>query len=164
VTATGGRGGAGGFDDGRLFVDAGVAQPASGGSVGSSGGATGVDAGPMTSTATCAIPSVGLTAVFTQTGKDVTVVVAATNCASGNHTLTIRSGFSCDSPSTQGGVWGGNRGMVGTLSCNASKQGILTYTLSGSDPAMAWTVGDHSTTTDVTLHPMMLDSSCGTFF
>jgi hypothetical protein len=110
ATATGGKGGSGGgggFDDGRLFADAGVAQAASGGSVGSSGGAPGVDAGPMTSTATCAIPSVGLTAVFTQVGRDVTVVVTANNCASGNHVLTIRSGFSCDSAGTQGGIWGG---------------------------------------------------------
>jgi hypothetical protein len=41
---------------------------------------------------------------------------------------------------------------------------MLTYTRSGSDPALAWTVGDHNTNTDVTLHPMMLDSNCGTFF
>ncbi|MEP6653215.1 MAG: hypothetical protein ABJA82_07635 [Myxococcales bacterium] len=165
VAATGGRGGVGGFDDGRLFTDAGVAPPATGGSVGSSGGATGVDAGPVNRTATCAIPSVGLTAVFTQTGADVTVVVTANNCASGSHVLTIRGGFSCDSASTQGGIWGNTRGTgLGTFTCNASKQGMLTYTRSGKDPALAWTVGDHNTNTDVTLHPMMLDSNCGTFF
>ncbi|MEO5770343.1 MAG: hypothetical protein ABIS92_18450 [Polyangia bacterium] len=165
VAATGGRGGAGGFDDGRLFADAGVAPPATGGSIASSGGATGVDAGPVNRTATCAIPSVGLTAVFTQTGADVTVVVTATNCASGSHVLTIRGGFSCDSASTQGGIWGNTRGTgLGTFTCNASKQGTLTYTRSGKDPALAWTVGDHNTNTDVTLHPMMLDSNCGTFF
>ncbi|MEO8215089.1 MAG: hypothetical protein ABI560_17955, partial [Myxococcales bacterium] len=150
---------------GRLFADAGVAPPATGGSVGSSGGATGVDAGPVNRTATCAIPSVGLTAVFTQTGADVTVVVTATNCASGSHVLTIRGGFSCDSASTQGGIWGNTRGTgLGTFTCDASKQGTLTYTRSGKDPALAWTVGDHNTNTDVTLHPMMLDSNCGTFF
>jgi hypothetical protein len=167
---SGGAGGAGNFDDGRLFTDAAVAM--------SSGGTTGADAAVSGSAdagsdappgsghvATCSIPLVGLTAVFTQTGTDVTVVVTATKCPQGAHVLQIHDGFSCDSAATQGGVWGGKRGDgIGSLTCNAAQQGTLTYTRPGTDPATNWTVGDHSTKTDVTLHPMLLDTNCGTFF
>lgn len=166
-----GTGGAGGsFDDGHLFTDAGL--------VTFSGGATGTDAAVSASTdaasdgppgsghmATCSIPAVGLTAVFTQTGIDVTVVITATKCPAGNHVVQIHDGFSCDSAATQGGVWGGKRGDgIGSISCSSAQQGTLTYTRTGTDPTLNWTVGDHSTKTDVTLHPMMLESNCGTFF
>jgi hypothetical protein len=143
-----------------------------------SGGATGTDAaisGSMDAgsdvppgsghMATCSIPTVGLTAVFTQTGIDVTVVITATKCPAGNHVIQIHDGFSCDSASTQGGVWGGKRGDgIGSIVCNSSQQGTLTHTRTGTDPNLNWTVGDHSTKTDVTLHPMMLETNCGTFF
>lgn len=168
-TPRGTGGGAGNYDDGHLFTDAGL--------VTFSGGATGTDAavsGSMDAasvppgsghTATCSIPAVGLTAVFTQTGIDVTVVITATKCPAGSHVIQIHDGFSCDSASTQGGVWGGKRGDgIGSITCNASQQGTLTHTRPGTDANTNWTVGDHSTKTDVTLHPMMLESNCGTFF
>jgi hypothetical protein len=179
-TGTGGRAGGaggavqGGSDDGHLFTDASVAM--------SSGGTTGaVDAsvpradagtdGPPGNghTATCSIPTVGLTAVFTQTGTDVKVVITATRCPAGNHVIQIHDGFSCDSAATQGGIWGGTRGTgigsaASTFTCNSAMQGTLTYTRPGSNAATSWTVGDHNTLTDVTLHPMMLDANCGTFF
>ena len=61
-------------------------------------------------------------------------------------------------------MWDGARGAgIPTLAC-ANSKGTLTYTRSGSDPTTNWTVGDHNTKTDVTLHPMSADSSCGTFF
>ena len=121
-------------------------------------------------TATCSIPTVGLTAVFTQTGTDVKVVITATRCPAGNHVIQIHDGFSCDSVATQGGIWGGTRGTgigsaASTFTCTSGMQGTLTYTRLGSNSATAWTVGDHNTQTDVTLHPMMLDATnCGTFF
>ncbi len=168
-TSRGSGGAGGGFDDGHLFTDAGL--------VTFSGGATGTDAvsGSMDAgsdvppgsghMATCSIPAVGLTAVFTQTGIDVTVVITATKCPAGNHVIQIHDGFSCDSASTQGGVWGGKRGDgLGSISCSSAQQGTLTYTRTGTDPTLNWTVGDHSTKTDVTLHPMMLETNCGTFF
>jgi hypothetical protein len=165
----------GGFDDGHLFADASAPLPppeidAAAPPRQDAGRSDARNDGPAGgATATCAIPAVGLTAVFTQNGADVTVVVTATRCPAGNHVLQIRDGFSCDSASTQGGIWGGRRGTgignaTSTITCSASMQASLTYTRSGADPALAWTVGDHSNTTDVTTHPMTLDSNCGTFF
>lgn len=169
--AAGGRG----IDDGNLFTDAGVPPASSGGAMGTDAAVgTAGDAqsdGPPGNghTATCSIPAVGLTAVFTQTGTDVTVVITATACPAGSHVIQIHAGFSCDSAATRGGVWGGKRGdgiggTASTITCNSSMRGTLTYTRPGTDPATNWTVGDHNTLTDVTLHPMMLDTSCGTFF
>jgi hypothetical protein len=40
----------------------------------------------------------------------------------------------------------------------------MTYTRSGSDPALNWTVGDHAAKTDVTYHPIFVDGNCVTFF
>ena len=178
VGNAGGTGGAlpGGSDDGRLFTDASV-PTSSGGMTGTADASVtqpadaGTDGPPGNGhTATCSIPTVGLTAVFTQTGTDVKVVITATKCPAGSHVIQIHAGFSCDSAATQGGIWGGARGTgignaASTITCNAAMQGALTYTRLGTNSATNWTVGDHNTLTDVTLHPMMLDATnCGTFF
>jgi hypothetical protein len=167
--ATGSNMGTGGFDTGSLFTDAAAAViPSTDAGTSSPETSTpGPDAsGPPGNgnTGTCHIGGLGIAAVFTQKGTDVTVVVTATNCAQGNHTLQIRGGFSCDNASTEGPVWDGKRGDgIPPLVCSGNK-GTLTYTRSGADPTTNWTVGDHSTKTDVTLHPMSADTSCGTFF
>ena len=107
----------------------------------------------------------GLRALFTQKGVDVTVVVTATRCPAGMHVLTIHEGYACDDP-TRGPVWGGGKrgGGIPPILCDANQQGLLTYTRSGSDPSTNWTVADQNQTTDVTLHPLMMESQCGTFF
>jgi hypothetical protein len=106
----------------------------------------------------------GFTAVFTQTGTDVTLAITG-NC-SGSHKIEIHEGYACDDP-TKGPVWGGARGTGlfsagSTFTCDATKK--ATYTRSGADPKTNWTVADHNPTTDVTLHPILVDNSCGTFF
>jgi len=164
-----GSGGAGGVDQGLLFTDAAVvslASPDAGATstpdatAGEAGGAIPGDG----NVGTCHIGGSNFVLVFTQKGKDVTMVVTATNCAAGTHTFQIHAGFSCDNAGTEGGVWDGARGAgIPTLTC-ANNKGTLTYTRAGTDPTTNWTVGDHNTKTDVTLHPMSADSSCGTFF
>ena len=165
--ATGGAPQNSGFDDGKLFPDAGpaMAPPM-------------VEAGPPPppvdggsgipgdgNTATAKVGSLGLAAVFTQKGTDVTVVVTATRCPAGAHTIQIHEGFACDDP-TNKPVWGGKRGDgIGTLNCTADQKGTLTHTRSAADPATKWTLGDQNLMTDVTLHPIFIDGrTCGTFF
>jgi hypothetical protein len=106
----------------------------------------------------------GFTAVFTQKGTDVTLVLSG-NC-SGSHKIEIHEGYACDDP-TKGPVWGGPRGTGlfsagSTFTCDGTNK--PTYTRSGADPKTNWTVADHNATTDVTLHPILVDNSCGTFF
>jgi hypothetical protein len=164
--------GAGGtVDQGRLFTDAAPVSTASAdaGSPTTSETSSASDSGGATipgdgNTSTCHVGGMSYLLVFTQKGADVTMVVTASNCPTGNHTILIHGGFSCDNASTEGAVWDGKRGDgIPQLAC-ANNKGTLTYTRLGADPSTSWTVGDHSTKTDVTLHPMSVDSSCGTFF
>jgi hypothetical protein len=163
--------GAGGtVDQGRLFTDAAVVSSAADDAgaastpEASAAGDSGKTAPGDGNTSTCHVGGMSFVLVFTQKGTDVTMVVTATNCPAGNHTIQIHGGFSCDNAGTEGGVWDGMRGAgIPALAC-ANNKGTLTYTRSGSDPTTSWTVGDHNTKTDVTLHPMSVDSSCGTFF
>jgi hypothetical protein len=162
--------GAGGtVDQGRLFTDAAAITTSSADAGGPSTLDAPADAGGNTipgdgNTSTCHVGGMSYVLVFSQRGADVTMVVTANNCAAGSHAIQIRGGFSCDNAGTEGGVWDGQRGAgIPSLSCSNNK-GTLTYTRSGADPATRWTVGDHDTKTDVTLHPMSVDSSCGTFF
>jgi hypothetical protein len=162
-------------DDGSLFKDAGsvtsiladaggpeTASDAGAGTMKEAGGSAIPGDGNM---ATGKIGGFGLTAIFTQKGVDVTVAITATNCPQGMHTFTIHEGFACDDP-TKGPVWGaGKRGAgIPALVCDATKNGKLTYTRTGADSSTNWTVADHNQTTDLTLHPLMADTQCGTFF
>jgi hypothetical protein len=152
-----------GVDNGSLFRDAGSVVTAPDPVPSSDGGAK--EAGGLIAMGTLHINGLGLTGVFTQKGADVSVVFTATNCAQGSHTIQIHGGFSCDNSGTQGGVWDGKRGDgIPPLVCGADKKGSLNYTRSGADPSTNWTVGDHNTKTDVTLHPAMAEGNCGTFF
>ena len=106
----------------------------------------------------------GFTLVFTQKGLDVTLAIGGCN---GTHKVEIHEGYACDDP-TRGPVWGGARGTglfnaASTFTCDATTRSA-TYTRSGTDPKTNWTVADHNPTTDVTLHPILVDNSCGTFF
>jgi len=179
----GGGGGAGGkpgtssssVDDGFLFKDAGSVS-----SILADAGAAAAkpDAGPATAPeaggsaipgdgnmATGKVSAYGIVAVFTQKGLNVTLEITATRCPPGMHTFTIHEGFACDDP-TKGPVWGGGKrgGGIPPLVCDAMQRGTLSYTRTSEDPATMWTVADHNPTTDLTLHPLMADSQCGTFF
>lgn len=162
--------GAGGtIDQGRLFTDAATVSTTTNDDAGAStkpeaAADTGKSVPGDGNTSTCHVGGMNFVLVFTQKGTDVTMVVTATNCPAGSHTIQIHGGFSCDNAGTEGGVWDGQRGAgIPALTC-ANNKGSLTYTRSGADATTSWTVGDHATKTDVTLHPMSVDTSCGTFF
>jgi hypothetical protein len=161
-TGTGGT-----VDQGRLFTDAATVVIPDAGTTASEV-STGVDSGKTApgdgNVGTCHIGGMSFVLVFTQKGTDVTMVATASNCAAGTHALQIHAGFSCDNAGTELGVWDGKRGDgIPAITC-ANNKGTLTYTRLGADPATNWTVGDHNTKTDITLHPMSADTSCGTFF
>jgi len=106
----------------------------------------------------------GFTLLFTQKGHDVTLVISG---CTGTHKVEVHEGYACDDP-TKGPVWGGARGTgifnaASMFTCDATTKSA-TYTRSGADPKTSWTVADHNPTTDVTLHPILVDTSCGTFF
>lgn len=150
-----------GADDGRLFEDAAIvaASPPSSPDAARPGTIS------PTATGTLRISGLDLSAVFTQKDTDVTMVLTATNCPQGSYVLRIHAGFACDNAGTQGGVWDGKRGDgIPMLVCGADKKASLTYTRSGADAETNWTVGDHNTKTDVTLHPALVAGKCGTFF
>jgi hypothetical protein len=98
----------------------------------------------------------------------VTIVVTHKGC--NPVTFEIHAGYACDNASTYGGIWDRNGSITGATVCDASKMlGTLTYTRSGSNPALAWTVGDHAVATDVTyprgrrrwrlLHVLLMDGT-----
>jgi hypothetical protein len=118
--------------------------------------------------------SINGTAVFTQKGEDVTVVVNLNSgCADGNHQFRIHDGYSCDSASTEGMPWtrGTGIGPANGIACTGGK-GMLMYTRSGADKTKNWTVGDHVQETDLTAHVVIVSdekdansrASCGNFF
>ncbi|HET6282151.1 MAG TPA: hypothetical protein VFH73_14385 [Polyangia bacterium] len=166
----GGTGGQAGVDNGKLFTDAATVPPDAGNGTTPDTTTPAGDSVPSGipgdgNMATAQIGSLGLKAVFTQKGTDVTVVITATRCSAGNHTFEVHEGFACDDP-TKGPVWGmGKRGTgLSPLVCGADQKGTLTYTRTAADPALKWTVADHNKDTDVTLHPIMVETNCGTFF
>jgi hypothetical protein len=119
--------------------------------------------------------SINGTAVFTQKGEDVTVVVNFTGgCADGTHQFRLHDGYSCDNSTTEGVIWGARGtgiGPDGGFSCSGGK-GMFTYTRPGSDKTKNWTVGDHVAETDLTAHVIIVSdekdqnsrASCGNFF
>ena len=114
-------------------------------------------------------------ALFTQHGSDVTLVVSLSNCSAGAHRLFIGSGASCDTAGSQGNIWDGKRGdgLDGPILIQcADNKGTLTYQRPGSDPATKWTVADHVFGTDVSNRVVLLSDpgniannrSCANFF
>jgi hypothetical protein len=111
------------------------------------------------------------TATFTQSGIDVTVVFDLTGCPDGDHVVRIHDGYACDNESTQGVIWDGARGEIGTINCSGNA-GALTYTRPGSDSATNWTVGDHNLATDLSAYVLVFTNpgddatriACGNFF
>lgn len=111
----------------------------------------------------------GGTAIFTQTGEDVTVVFNLTGCADGNHAIAIHDGYACDSATTEGVPWGARGTGIPDIMCSGN-QGTLTYTRTGADKTKNWTVADHVMETDLTAHVIIIASGadpravCANFF
>jgi hypothetical protein len=174
------RAGAGGGDDGDLF-DPGSSVPfdpnagGAGGAV-NAGGSGGLNTDGNTVTSHISGKASG-TATFTQHGTDVDVVFSLTSCPSGVLGIHINNGDSCDNSGTEGMPWDGKRGNIGdtgSITC-ANNKASLTYTRKGTDPATAWTIGDHNLQTDITSYVVIVSTNadgtsassfigCGNFF
>ncbi len=169
--------GKGNGDDGDLFPPGSYVpfDPNAGGTTGgpSTGGGTGAS---TDATVTSQIGgSVNGSAKFTQKGTDVTVVVKLTKCSNGTLGIHINSGDSCDNTGTEGKPWDGKRGNIGDSGSIVCSNGSanLTYTRSGTDPALNWTIGDHNLKTDITNYVVIVSQNadgsgnylgCGNFF
>jgi hypothetical protein len=175
VTLAGSGQALGGGDQGSLFeMGVEVMPPEMGGAAtGGSGGGSGIPGDGKMATSMIR-GSIGGTAVFKQTGEDVSLVVNLTNCPDGNHQFRIHDGYSCDNASTMGMPWaarGTGIGPANGIACSGGK-GMLTYTRLGSDKTKNWTVADHAQETDVTAHVVIVSdekdpnsrASCGNFF
>jgi hypothetical protein len=174
VTLAGSGQALGGGDQGMLFGSDGVVpiMPVEMGGMGGMGGMGIPGDGNMFTSMIRG--SINGTAVFTQKGEDVTLVVELTSgCADGNHQFRIHDGYSCDSASTEGMPWtrGTGIGPASGIACTGGK-GSLMYTRSGADKTKNWTVGDHVQETDLTAHVVIVSdekdpnsrASCGNFF
>jgi Cu/Zn superoxide dismutase len=90
--------------------------------------------------------TVGGTVTFMQTGMDVTITVALTNCPDGPHGVHIHQGTSCADPIVQGDHWDMKRGEgIPDVMC-AGGMGTSTVTRMPTDPTTAWSVGGAPTT------------------
>jgi len=169
----------GGGDQGTLFPPAGAVpiMPVAMGGGGSGGGAGGGSAipGDGKSVTSKLTGSIGGTAVFSQKGVDVTVVVTLTSgCADGKHMFQVYDGDSCDNATTEGMPWaprGTGLGPAGGIQCSGGK-GTMMDTRLGADKTKNLTVGDHVLATDVSTHVVIVSdekdpssrASCGNFF
>jgi hypothetical protein len=163
----------GGGDQGMFFGPGDVVMilpPEVGGSSAGGGGGGGPvipgDGHEMTATMR---RGMGGTAIFTQTGEDVTVVFKLTGCADGAHSIAIHDGYACDSATTEGVPWGARGTGIPDIMCSGN-QGTLTYTRTGEDKTKNWTVADHVMETDLTAHVLIIASGgdpravCANFF
>jgi hypothetical protein len=175
VTLAGSGQALGGGDQGMAFGPNDAVQimpPMMGGSsAGGSGGSggSGIPGDGKSMEATLRTGMSG-TALFTQTGEDVTMVMKLTGgCSDGSHTITINDGYACDNATTEGVPWGERGTGFGPIMCSGGK-GELTYTRSGADKTKNWTVADHVQETDVTAHVLIISdganirAACANFF
>ncbi len=83
----------------------------------------------------------------------VTLTVWISDCVEGkSYSVHIHEGPSCNTVSLQGGHWDGARGEgIPDVVCAANTEtigtsGTMTFNRRGTDPALAWTVGDDEDT------------------
>jgi hypothetical protein len=174
VTLAGSGQALGGGDQGMAFGPGDVVQieppMAAGSNAGGSGGSggSGIPGDGKSMEATLRRGMSG-TALFTQTGEDVTMELKVTGCSDGSHTITINDGYACDAAVTEGVPWGERGTGFGPLMCSGNS-GMLTYTRSGADKTKNWTVADHVQETDVTAHVLIISdgadvrAGCANFF
>ena len=164
----------GGGDQGALFPPEGsvpIMPVEMGGSGGSAPGIPG-DGKMVTSMIR---GSINGTAVFSQKGEDVTVVVnLMSGCADGKHMFRIYDGDSCDNATTEGMPWiprGVGLGPADGIVCSGGK-GMMMDTRLGADKTKNLTVGDHVLETDLSTRVVIVSdekdpnsrASCGNFF
>jgi hypothetical protein len=166
----------GGGDQGSLFPPDGavpVMPPDMGGS--SAGGSAPMIPGDGKTVTSMIRGSINGTAVFSQKGEDVTVVVdLMSGCADGKHMFRIHDGDSCDNATTEGVPWGARGigwGPADGIQCSGGK-GMMMDTRLGADKTKNITVGTHDLATDVSTHVVIVSdekdpnsrASCGNFF
>lgn len=160
-------------DQGQPFAPTDVVMimpPEMGGMMnGGSGGGSGIPGDGKEMTATFR-RGVSGTAVFKQTGEDVTVVFDITGgCSDGAHNVAIYDGYACDGTHTEGMPWGERGTGFGPINCSGNR-GTLTHTRPGADKTKNWTVADHVQETDVSAYVILLESNgdyrhgCANFF
>jgi hypothetical protein len=177
VTLAGSGQAIGGGDQGSLFpADGSVPiMPPDMGGTGGGGGTGPVIPGDGKMVTSMIRGSINGTAVFSQKGEDVTVVVNLTSgCADGKHMFRIYNGDSCDNAGTEGMPWlprGTGFGAADGIPCSGGK-GMMMDTRLGADKTKNITVGDHVLDTDVSTHVVIVSdekdpnsrASCGNFF
>ncbi|WP_437647921.1 superoxide dismutase family protein [Sorangium sp. So ce362] len=148
ASGSGGDGGSGGGDGG------------SGGGDGGSGGGDGGSGGGAPLRAEAEIQGLNSsdltgTAVFTQTGEEVTLTITLSGCPAGEHSAHIHENKSCGSNGDDAGAhWVPNGEGLGSFMCDASGQGTQTVKR-GTD---LWTVGDDADT-DVTKYAIVVHAA-----
>ncbi|WP_437623427.1 superoxide dismutase family protein [Sorangium sp. So ce1151] len=144
--STSGGGGSGGGDGGSGGGDGG-----SGGGDGGSAGGDGGSGGGAAARAEAELEGVNSselagTAVFEQSGDEVTLTITVSGCPEGEHSAHIHENKSCGSNADDAGAhWVPNGEGLGSFTCDASGEGTHTVAR-GTD---VWTVGDGAST-DVT--------------
>ncbi|MEO8552652.1 MAG: superoxide dismutase family protein [Kofleriaceae bacterium] len=92
------------------------------------------------------------TAMFTQSGTDVTVTITLDGCTAGkSYPVHIHTGPACTDMASQGGHWDMTRGEGIPLIACTGTQGTSTLTRPATDTTLAWSIGGE-TTTDVIGH------------
>ncbi|WP_437734690.1 superoxide dismutase family protein [Sorangium sp. So ce1335] len=131
-----------------------------GGGDGGNGGNGGGDGGGASARAEAAIEGTSSselsgTAVFTQSGDEVTLTITVSGCPEGEHSAHLHENKSCeDDANAAGGHWIPNGEGLGGFTCDESGAGTQTVTR-GTD---VWTVGDGAST-DVTKYSIVIHAA-----
>ncbi|WP_437781342.1 superoxide dismutase family protein [Sorangium sp. So ce1097] len=131
-----------------------------GGGDGGSGGGDGGSGGGVDARAEAAIEGTSSseltgTAVFTQSGDEVTLTITVSGCPEGEHSAHLHENKSCeDDAEAAGGHWIPNGEGLGSFTCDESGAGTQTVTR-GTD---VWTVGD-GVSTDVTKYSIVVHAA-----
>ncbi|WP_438017934.1 superoxide dismutase family protein [Sorangium sp. So ce315] len=131
-----------------------------GGGDGGSGGGDGGSGGGADARAEAALEGTSSseltgTAVFTQSGDEVTLTITVSGCPEGEHSAHLHENKSCeDDAEAAGGHWIPNGEGLGSFTCDESGAGTQTVTR-GTD---VWTVGDGAST-DVTKYSIVVHAA-----
>jgi len=87
------------------------------------------------------------TAMFTQSGADVTVTITLDGCTAGkSYPVHIHTGPACTDMTSQGGHWDMTRGEGIPLIACTGTQGTSTLTRPATDATLAWSIGGEAAT------------------
>ncbi|XXT20542.1 superoxide dismutase family protein [Sorangium sp. So ce429] len=151
ASSTSGSGTGGGDASTSASTSGGGGDGGSGGGDGGSGGGDGGSGGSASARAEAELEGVNSielagTAVFEQSGDEVTLTITVSGCPEGEHSAHIHENKSCGSNGDDAGAhWIPNGEGLGSFTCDATGEGTQTVTR-GTD---VWTVGDGAST-DVT--------------